>query len=155
MTSIEQVEVLIKQRRLRWLRHLQRMENNRIPKKLLPARMQGGKKTQGGQKLRWNDVIGKDLEELNMLQTWKQKALNRNEWRNEIFKIVKEKNTEAFLIQYQHPGCIFLEKNKGGLANYVRQTHQAPIHMTCPHCNKQFKKQGLPNHLKKCFRLFN
>ena len=98
-------------------------------------------------------MISKDLEELNMLQTWKQKALNRNEWRNEIFKIAKEKNTEPFLIQCQHPGCVFLAKNKGGLANHVRQTHQAPIHMTCPNCKKQFKKQGLPNHLKTCSRL--
>ena len=29
-----------------------------------------------GQKLKWNDVISKDLEELIMLQKWKQKALN-------------------------------------------------------------------------------
>ena len=91
---------------------------------------------QGGQKMRWNDVIGKDLEELNMLQMWKQKPLNRNEWRNEIFKIAKEKNTESSLIQCQHPGCVFLANNKGGLANHIRQTHQAPIHMTCLHCNK-------------------
>ena len=61
MTSIERVEDLIKQRRLRWLGHLQRMENNRIPKKLLSARMRGNKRTQGGQKLRWNEVINKDL----------------------------------------------------------------------------------------------
>ena len=88
--------------------------------------MQGGKRTQGGQKLRWNDVISKDLEELNMFQRWKQKALNRNEWRNEIFEIAKEKNTEPFLIQCQHSGCVFLAKNKGGLANHVRQTHQLP-----------------------------
>ena len=60
--------------------------------------MQGGKRTQERQKLRGNDVISKKLEELKMLQTWKQKALNRNEWRNEIFKIAKEKNTEPFLI---------------------------------------------------------
>ena len=44
MTSIERIEVLRKQRRLRWFGHLQKMENNRIPKKLLSARMQEGKR---------------------------------------------------------------------------------------------------------------
>ena len=33
MTSIERVEVLMEQRRLRWLGHLHKLENNKIPKK--------------------------------------------------------------------------------------------------------------------------
>ena len=33
---------------------------------------------------RWHDVVNADLKSLDMVSTWRKKALNRNLWRREI-----------------------------------------------------------------------
>ena len=55
--GMERVEVMVMRRRLRWLGHLERLDDTRLPKCLLVCRPQAGKRSVGGQKRRWNDVI--------------------------------------------------------------------------------------------------
>ena len=34
----------------------------------------------GGQKRRWNDVVSGDLKQCNLLESWREKAEERNSW---------------------------------------------------------------------------
>ena len=39
-----------------------------------------GKRLHGKQKQRWHDVVNADHKSLDMVSTWRTKALNRNLW---------------------------------------------------------------------------
>ena len=52
MAGLERVEVMLMRRRPRWLGHVVRMEETRIPKFLLMCKPDGGKRSVGGQKRR-------------------------------------------------------------------------------------------------------
>ena len=82
--NIERIETLLRRRRLRWLGHIQRTENSRLPKQLVVSKIKEGKRLHGKQKQRWHDVVNADLKSLDMVSTWRTKALNRNLWRREI-----------------------------------------------------------------------
>ena len=38
-------------------------------------------KAAGGQKLRWSDIVDKDLKQCGLVKTWQDRAKNREEWR--------------------------------------------------------------------------
>ena len=164
---------MIQRRRLQWLGHLERMENSRLQKKLMVSKIAEGSRSQGGQKKRWHDLIYTDLKKLNIIDTWKAEAGNRNDWRKNIKSLSQKINEEAERneqskkdlkknifdvhsksspFQCQHPGCNKIAVNKAGLTNHIRQVHKAPSLQHCPNCNNVFKKQGLHNHVKKCSR---
>ena len=172
-SKIERVDVMIQRRRLQWLGHLERMENSRLQKKLMVSKIAEGSRSQGGQKKRWHDLIYTDLKKLNIVDTWKTEARNRNDWRKNIKSLSQKINEEAERneqskkdlkknifdvhsksspFQCQHPGCNKIAVNKAGLTNHIRQVHKAPSLQHCPNCNNVFKKQGLHNHVKKCSR---
>jgi len=79
------MEALLRQKRLRWLGHVQRMDiSDRLPKQLLWGRLAGTGRKQGGQKKRWVDVCMQDLKELGMRGKWKDHCLHRKEWASQI-----------------------------------------------------------------------
>ena len=86
---------MIQRRRLQWLRHLERMENSRLQKKLMVSKIAEGSRSQGGQKKRWHDLIYTDLKKLNIIDTWKTEARNRNDWRKNIKSLPQKTNEEA------------------------------------------------------------
>ena len=57
---------LIRQRRLRWLGHVHRMEDGRIPKDILYGQIATGKRDTGRHQLRFRDVIKRDLKALKV-----------------------------------------------------------------------------------------
>ena len=79
----------IKTQRLRWLGHVQRMNDNDVPKKILEAkRPHGAQRGRGRPKLRWKDAVTQDLQNLKertsnpALENWRETANNRGEWRS-------------------------------------------------------------------------
>ena len=51
----QRVSSLLSQRRLRFVGHLARMDESRLPRQLLVSALPSGKRSVGGQKSRWND----------------------------------------------------------------------------------------------------
>jgi len=69
----------IKITRLEWAGHIIRMEEERIPKKVLNGNFHTTR-PMGRQRTRWVDVVQRDAVQLLGLRGWKKRAANRDEW---------------------------------------------------------------------------
>jgi hypothetical protein len=88
ITTVE--EELVK-RRLRWLGHVARMEDDRIPKAMLFSQFEE-KRWVGGVRKRWKDVLKADATERTNLETekWYNTAKDRELWSEDTSLLAKE-----------------------------------------------------------------
>ena len=70
----------IKIRRLEWEGHIIRMEEERIPKKVLNGNFHTTRPV-GRPSIRWADVVQRDALQLLGTRGWRRRAANRDEWR--------------------------------------------------------------------------
>lgn len=82
---------VIKISRLRWLGHVQRMDENRIPKKLFNGHPDGTRRP-GRPRGRWKDAVESDLKKLGV-HDWRSKTGNRSNWR----RLLEEAKTDKRL----------------------------------------------------------
>ena len=69
----------------RWLEHVRRMSDGRIPKDLLYGQLAAGPIAQGRPKLRFRDVCKRNLKSLDIdVNTWEDLAADRSRWRHEL-----------------------------------------------------------------------
>ena len=77
---VETVEEMLILRRMRWLGHMARMADTRLPKQALFGRLQKARPFHGT-KLRWRDrVRRKDMALLVLRDRWYEMAQERDEW---------------------------------------------------------------------------
>jgi hypothetical protein len=69
----------IKIRRLGWAGHIKRMEEERIPKRVLNRNFHTTRPV-GRPRTRWADVVEMDALQLLGIRGWRSKAANRDEW---------------------------------------------------------------------------
>ena len=94
MAGLERVEVMLMKRRLRWLGHVARMEETRIPKCLLVSKLARGKCSVGGQKRRWNVVLVRDLKKCEVYSNWREQAQDHSTWRGWFNAAAEDVNEE-------------------------------------------------------------
>ena len=83
--DITTVHTLLKQRRLRWLGHVSRMEDERIPKDLLYGELATGKRPTGRPQMRYRDVCKQDMKTIGIdPDTWERVATDRCSWRRDV-----------------------------------------------------------------------
>jgi hypothetical protein len=70
----------IKIRRLEWVGHIIRTEEERIPKKVLNGNFHTTRPV-GRPRTRWADVVKRDALQLLGIRGWRRRAANRDEWR--------------------------------------------------------------------------
>ena len=70
----------IKIRRLEWAGHIIRMEEERIPKKVLNGNIHTTRPL-GRPRNRWADVVQRDALQLRGIRGWRRRAANRDEER--------------------------------------------------------------------------
>ena len=70
----------IKIRRPEWAGHTIRMEEERIPKKVLNGNLHTTRPV-GRPRSRWADVVQRDALQLLGIRGWRRRATNRDEWR--------------------------------------------------------------------------
>jgi hypothetical protein len=70
----------IKFKRLQWADHIVRMDNSRIPKKVLDGEFHG-RRPVGRPRLRWEDSIRRDSLLLLNVRGWRRRAGDRDIWR--------------------------------------------------------------------------
>jgi hypothetical protein len=66
----EDIVRFIKSQKIRWLGHVERMEDNAMPKRMLTGRP----------RTRWLEVVENDLKGMKV-KGWKEKMKNREQWR--------------------------------------------------------------------------
>jgi hypothetical protein len=66
----EDILRFIKSQRIRWLGHVERMEDNSMPKRMLKGRP----------RMRWLDDVESDLKKMEV-KGWKEKVRDREQWR--------------------------------------------------------------------------
>ena len=78
---------LLRQRRLRWLGHVRRMDDGRIPKDILYGELTSGKRQIGHPQLRFKDVCKKDLRCFGIApSSCENLAQDRHRWRQNLHR---------------------------------------------------------------------
>ena len=76
----------IKGQRISWLRHLERMEEDRIPKKIF-TQVLGGTRRRGRPRKGWKEEVKRNLQELGV-RRWRELVADRQKWKD-IFREAK------------------------------------------------------------------
>ena len=133
---------LLRQRRLRWLGHVRRMEDGRIPKDILYGELASGKRSVGRPQLRYKDVCKRDLKALDInIQCWEDMIADRNSWRSTL-----QRQLKAGAEQIQ----TLAEEKRARRKARASEADPATIH-TCVRCGKVcLSRIGLSNHSRRC-----
>ena len=86
MSKGENIVKWIKGRRISWLGHLERMEEDRMPKKIFTQELEGTKR-RGRPRKGWREEVERDLQVLG-LRRWRDLVIDREKWRG-IFRQAK------------------------------------------------------------------
>jgi len=65
-TRLKSLDLIIKQRRLRWLGHVLRMDYDRIPKQAISWEMSATSRGPRRPRKNWNDIIRQDLKSIGV-----------------------------------------------------------------------------------------
>ena len=76
MSEGENIAKWIKGQRISWLGYLERMEEGRMPKKILTHELEG-KRRRGRPRKRWNEEAERDLQVLGV-RRWREMVEDRN-----------------------------------------------------------------------------
>ena len=145
IAGLPSMYTLLRQRRLRWLGHVHRMKDGRIPKDLLYGELAEGERPTGRPLLRYSDVCKRDLKALDIdVDSWETLASDRVAWKRTLKSQLpigeakwKEKCAEKRA-----------RRKANAAANEVPQPASCFI---CPNCARDCKAHiGLYSHLRKC-----
>jgi hypothetical protein len=75
----ENIVKCIKEQRLRWLGHLERMEEDRMPKKIFVQELERTRR-RGRPRKRWREEEERDLQVLGV-RRWRELVIDRDKWR--------------------------------------------------------------------------
>ena len=91
-TGLSTMYFTLSQRRLRWLGHILRMGDERIPKSMLYSELVDGRRKRGRPTLRFKDVCKRNLKSLNVgTDKWEELANKRDKWQYSVYRVLKER----------------------------------------------------------------
>ena len=91
MAGMQSVHTLLKLAQLIWTGHDTRMPDDHLPKKILKGELQVGKRSHGGQKKRYKDILKASLKDFNIpTESWEQIAQDRAKWQSLIRRCAGE-----------------------------------------------------------------
>lgn len=169
------IQCLIESMRLRWLGHVCRMEDTRLPKQVLFGELEEGTRRRGGQKWRWKDCIRRDLQAFDIdTERWHPHTQDRNEWRSLLRRGLQlsegskkardSKRAEAVKAARARPevypctvrGCDRKFRSSRGVKKHIEWRHtghprdgnEPPQLSRCdiPNCNYEGTARGLSIH---------
>jgi len=86
MSKGENIVKWIKGQRMSWLGHLERMEEDRIPKKIFTQEQEGSRR-RGMPRKGWKEEVERDLQVLGV-RRWRELVTDRKKWKD-IFRQTK------------------------------------------------------------------
>jgi len=82
MSKGEIIEKWIKGQRLNWLGQLERMEEDRTPKKIFTQELEGTRR-KGRPRKRWKEEVERDLQVLGV-RRWRELVAHRKKWKDTV-----------------------------------------------------------------------
>ena len=139
------MHLLLCQRRLRWLGHVHRMKDGRIPKDILYCQLAAGHRQVGRPTLRFRDVCKRDMRTTGIDHNkWEAAAEDRATWRSTVRKGI-ERGEERRRQQLE-------EKRIRRKERQLRRVNETPSNYICITCGKDCHARiGLMSHSKVCF----
>ena len=142
--GIPSMFALLSQRRLRWLGHVSRMEDGRIPKDMLYGELATGTRPAGRPVLRYKDVCRRDMKAGNINSTgWEDVAADRSRWRLAVRAGIQscEKRREE---QWE-------ERRERRRRREASAPTEPSADFTCTNCDRACRSRiGLYSHSRRC-----
>ena len=142
---------LLRQRRLRWLGHVHRMEDGRIPRDILYGELAAGKRSTGRPQLRFKDVCKRDMKALDInIQSWEDLASNRCHWKSTLHKQLQAGEEKLNAKAAEKRAC-----RKASAATISSKPHPAQLQTAyqyaCNLCSRVCHSRiGLYSHRRRC-----
>ena len=140
-SGLTHLGTMIIQKRLRWLGHVKRMDDSRIPKTVLFSEARDGSRKQGRPLLRYHDNCKSDMKSFDMnVDVWEVCATQRSFWRENV--TMGARRYEQALIKRKEASR---RRRKQPLTN-LDANNDAFI---CEHCNKRCRSRIGPfSHIR-------
>ena len=85
--EMDGMEAMLMRAQLRWVGHVQRMNDNRMPKQIFYSELSSGARSRGGQRKRYKDTPKQTLTMTGIdTETWQELAENRTGWSQAVKK---------------------------------------------------------------------
>ena len=85
-----EIECMLMKSQLRWVGHVVRMEDSRIPKHLLYGQLSNGSRRVGRPLLRFKDKLKANIKALKLPPDWEGLCNDRSNWRSSCYKSLKD-----------------------------------------------------------------
>ena len=144
--GIPSVFTLLRQRRLRWTGHVFRMDEGRIPKHLLYGELVQGKRPVGRPKLRFKDVVKRDMQAISLsVDSWESLASDRSVWKTCCIEALREgEKCLNIMVDTRR------ERQKARALATPTPTDSAYV---CGSCHRICRSRiGLQSHRRKCLK---
>lgn len=141
LAALPTMYTLLRQRRLRWLGHVFRMEDGRIPKDVLYGELAQGQRGVGRPHLRYKDVCKRDMKALDInVNSWENVATNRTVWRSMLYQHLKT-GEEKMAAE----AAAKRARRRERIANRPESSHK------CDRCDRDCHSRiGLFSHKRRC-----
>ena len=138
------IEAMLMRAQLRWVGHVQRMSDNRMPKQIFYSELSSGARSRGGQRKRYKDTLKQTLKMTGIdTETWHELAENRTGWRQAV-----KKGARSFEAERLKARADKRQKRKAKEALGVKvQQNPASADFVCQICGRACKSRiGLYSH---------
>ncbi|KAI8495103.1 hypothetical protein Bbelb_270890 [Branchiostoma belcheri] len=130
---------ILRRNRLRWLGHVARMDDNRLPKKILYGELSQGSRPRGRPKLRFKDLCKATLQDFS-IESWEKAASDRSKWRAAIHK-----GTELFKAARESRKAEARSRRKGPVEKSTTREY------CCRFCGRACRARiGCTSHERRC-----
>ena len=82
MSKGENIVKLIKGQRISWLGHLERLEEDKMPKKIFTQELEGTRQ-RGRPRKGWKEEVERDLQVLGV-RRWRELVIDRKKWNDTV-----------------------------------------------------------------------
>jgi hypothetical protein len=137
---------MLSKRRLRWLGHVRRMEDGRLPKDMLYGQLTSGTRAVGRPLLRFKDICKRDMRSADIdPETWEATAADRNAWRQAVRTGVDRGEAKRRLEWLDKR-----ERRKARVASQPPTPSSSSLYV-CSKCHRHCRsKIGLYSHSRRC-----
>ena len=147
--NLPSIFTLLRQRRLRWLGHVYRTKDSRIPKDILYGELASRRRTKGRPLLRYKDVCKRDMNALDInTEPWEDLSADHMMWGSTLNQHLKTGEEKLVNAEVAKRAC----RKEGNNSNRPKTTQKCDLcgrdcfsqQTTLQQSNRQDNQDALP-----------